>query len=114
MVTVTSFDRSGLRDWLIQRLTAVVMAVYVIFLGLFMLLHPHMDYQTWHNLFAHIGMRVFTLLFILGLVLHTWIGLWIVFTDYVKHYPVRLLLQFLVMLSLLGLLFWCVEILWGL
>lgn len=115
MVTsITSFSHSGLRDWLVQRVSAVVMAVYIIFLAGFILMHSNLDYQTWQGLFAHTWMRVITLLFLLSLVFHAWIGLWIVSTDYIKGSKTRLLVQVLIILALIGFFIWGVEILWGL
>jgi succinate dehydrogenase / fumarate reductase, membrane anchor subunit len=112
--SATSLSSSGLRDWIIQRVTAVILAIFVIYLTFFMLTHPHLNYLTWHSLFAQTWMRVFTLLAIVSLVLHAWIGLWIVSTDYIKLYTLRFLIQILIIVGLFGLLFWCVEILWGL
>ena len=111
---VTSFSRSGIRDWLFQRLSAVVLGVYGVVLLLFFLTHPQLQYDQWHGLFASTFMRIFSFLALLSIVVHSWIGIWIVFTDYIKMWCVRLILQILVILLLLSLLAWGIEILWGL
>lgn len=115
MVTAaTSLTQSGLRDWLIQRLTAFILGVYTIFLLVFLIAHNPLQFADWHDLFANNFMRAFTFLALLSLVYHTWIGIWTVFTDYVKVKWLRLLLQVLVVISLLGYLVWGIEIVWGL
>lgn len=114
MVTsVTNLSRNGLSDWLLQRISAVVMLVYTIFLVFYVLCHPHMSYADWHGLFSCLFMRIATLLVVLLVVAHAWIGLWIVFTDYIKCSCLRLLVQVVVGLLLLGYLVWGAMILWS-
>ena len=91
----------GLRDWLAQRVTAVVMASYtVLFIGL-LLAAPKIDYATWRQLFAPQWMKLATLLFLLSLYLHAWIGMRNIFMDYVKHGGLRLALYALVISALI-------------
>ena len=111
--SVTSLTRSGLRDWLIQRVTAVVLALYTLFLLGFILLHHPLTYANWQGLFANGFMRIFTFLTLLSVVYHTWVGLWTVFTDYIKCSWLRLILQVIVVIALLGYLVWGVAIVWG-
>ena len=111
----TNYTRGhGLRDWVLQRVTAVVMAVYVVFLFAFLLAHPHLQFVDWKTLFSYRLMRIATLLVMLNVVVHTWIGLWAVFADYVKRSWVRLLLQNAALLLLLGYLVWLIDILFAL
>lgn len=122
MVTaVTSFGRSGLYDWLIQRVTAVVMAVYTIFLAVYILSHPELNFAQWQQLFDHLWMRVFSLLTLFSIAVHAWIGLWSVLTDYVtirlmgpKATFLRILAQMLMGLVTVTYVIWGIEILWGL
>ena len=58
--------------------------------------------------------RIFTLLAVLSLAAHAWIGLWTVGTDYIKATAVRIAYQSLVILILLALLLWTVQIIWRL
>ena len=114
MVTsVTNFGRNGLSDWLIQRVSAVVMLIYTVFLVVYLLNHPHLDYATWQGLFAHPLMKIATLIVLLLLLAHMWIGLWIVFTDYIKCPCGRLFLQTVVILLILGYLLWGILMIWG-
>ena len=63
MVTnVTNFSRSGLYDWMAQRVSAVVLAAYFLFLIGFLVMNPGLGYAEWHGLFAHTAMRIFSLL----------------------------------------------------
>lgn len=103
----------GLRDWLAQRLTAVLMVVYTLFIAGYVLLHPGMGYDRWTGLFANQVMRSFTLLFLLALYYHAWIGVRDIVMDYVKPASIRLAIYVLVILALLLYTIWSVQILWG-
>ena len=110
--SATSLTTSGLRDWLVQRVSAVVLAAYFIFLLAYFILHPQLQYPAWQQLFACNWMRVFTFLALLSLIGHSWVGIWTVLTDYIKCAWGRLLLEVILILALLGYLFWGIEILW--
>jgi len=103
----------GLRDWLIQRITAVVMAVYCAVLAIYLLFAPHLDYDMWTALFSSEVVRTFTLLFMMSLYYHAWIGIRDIVMDYVKPAGVRLVIHVLVILALLLYVIWSVQILWG-
>lgn len=111
--SVTNFSRNGLSDWLLQRVSAVLMLAYVIFLVVFLLCHPHMTYATWHGLFALPIMKIVTLVVIGSMLIHAWIGLWIVFTDYIDCHCLRLPLQVLVSLLLIGYFVWLAMSVWS-
>ena len=103
----------GLRDWLIQRVTAVVMAVYALCMTAYVMWVPKLDYDAWTALFSSNVVRSFTLLCLLALFYHAWIGVRDIVMDYVKPAGVRLLIHVLVILVLLLYAIWSVEILWG-
>jgi succinate dehydrogenase / fumarate reductase membrane anchor subunit len=103
----------GLRDWLIQRITAVVMAAYCVVLAGYLLLEPHPDYDIWTALYSSEVVRTFTLLFLMSLFYHAWIGIRDIVMDYVKPAGVRLVIHVLVILALLLYTIWSVQILWG-
>lgn len=103
----------GLRDWLVQRVSAVVMVVYVLMLAGYMLLQDHLDYDTWTLIFSSQWMRTFSLLFLLSLFYHAWIGIRDIVMDYIKPAAVRLLIHTLVVLALVVYTIWSVQILWG-
>ena len=103
----------GLRDWLIQRISAVVMAIYSMLLVAYLMLQPRLDYDTWIALFSSLPMRSFTLLFLLSLYYHAWIGIRDIVMDYIKSAAARLIIHVLVILALILYSIWSVQILWG-
>jgi succinate dehydrogenase / fumarate reductase membrane anchor subunit len=119
MVTsVTSFSRTGLSDWLIQRITSVILLAYFVFVAY--QLGASVDYTSWKDLFDQTWVKVFTLLAALSLAAHSWIGLWSVFTDYLTERllgPVgnvlRLVCQLGASLALVVYVIWVVVIVWS-
>jgi succinate dehydrogenase / fumarate reductase membrane anchor subunit len=103
----------GLRDWLAQRVTAIVMALYTLIFVCLLMAAPKIDYATWRQLFTPQWMKLATLLFLLSLYLHAWIGVRNIFMDYVKHSGVRLALYVLVISALIVYAGWSVQILWS-
>lgn len=112
---VTSLTRNGLRDWLIQRVSSVVLGAYFIFLSAYIFTHPQLDFIDWSGLFSHPWMRYFSMLALISLVFHAWIGVWTIATDYLKDVRVRLVFLALVVFALLVDLFWGLDIIfkWG-
>ncbi len=104
----------GLLDWLGQRVSAVVMVVFSLFVAVYLLRQPFVDYNVWTGLFSNNVMRSFSLLFLVSLFYHAWIGVRDIVMDYVKPTAVRLLIHVLVILALLMYVIWSVQILWGL
>ena len=102
----------GLRDWLAQRITAAVMAVYTVILVVVLIGATPITYPVWRDLFAQGWMRVATLLFAASLAWHAWVGVRDILMDYVKPVGVRLSLQVLVLLTIAGYLGWTIQILW--
>ncbi len=104
----------GLRDWLVQRVTALIMVAYTVILVSALLVAPTITNDYWHALFAGSLMSVLTFLFILSLAWHAWIGVRDIWMDYVKPVGVRLALHVLTLLCLVGCAGWAVQILWRL
>ena len=103
----------GLKDWLLQRLTAVLMAAYTLLLLGIALWHGGFDYALWHSLFANDAFLLSTFLFMVALLYHAWIGVRDIFMYYVKPVGVRLALQCLSVAVLIAYLGWTIQILWG-
>ncbi len=103
----------GLTSWLVQRLSAVVLACYALFLAGWLMAHPHPDHAAWSGLFAGGVMRSVTLLALLALFAHAWVGVRDIVMDYVKPVAARLPIYALVLLALLLYAIWSVQILWS-
>ncbi|PIP80305.1 MAG: succinate dehydrogenase, hydrophobic membrane anchor protein [Gammaproteobacteria bacterium CG22_combo_CG10-13_8_21_14_all_40_8] len=110
---VTGFGRSGLHDWFMQRLSAVVLAVFTLYIAYFLLSTPNLTRDAWTVLFHNNFFRVVATMAMFATVVHAWIGLWTVATDYIKPTSIRLVFQSFVILFILGNLIWGVQILWG-
>jgi len=104
----------GLRDWLAQRATAVLMALFTIALLVQVLLPGEMNYLRWAGIFAQQWMKVVTFALIVALTWHAWVGVRDIWMDYVKPNGVRLALHVLTLLALVGYTGWAVSILWRL
>lgn len=121
MVTsVTSLGRSGLHDWVVQRASAVILAVYTVGLLGWFLIQPQVDFAAWQALNQCTAMRVANTLALLALIAHAWIGVWTILTDYVTTRQLgslggglRLLLQAISFLWLFACLAWGAVIIWA-
>lgn len=121
MVTsITSLGRSGLSDWLLQRVSACVMTFYVFFILGYLTFNPNLQFAQWQALNSSLPMRMFSLMAILSLAAHSWIGMWCVFTDYVtvrligpKATLVRIFFQLGMIAVTLLYTIWAIDILWG-
>ena len=102
----------GLRDWLVQRITAVLMAFYSLFIATYCLTNT-ISYDAWTALFSGNFMRTISWLFLLSVFYHAWIGIRDIVMDYVKPASIRLFIYVLVILALLLYSIWSVQILWG-
>ena len=103
----------GLGDWLLQRLTAVVMALYTIGFAACLLMGPPSTYADWKALFAGNFVRLATMFFFAALLYHAWVGMRDIVMDYVKPTGIRLGLQTIIGGALLFQLIWAASILWG-
>ncbi|MEE4110189.1 MAG: succinate dehydrogenase, hydrophobic membrane anchor protein [Halieaceae bacterium] len=118
MVTaVTSLSRSGLSDWLVQRVTAVILLTFFIFIGVKLI--GGISYAEWTALFSQGWMKIYTLLAALSLAAHAWIGMWGVFTDYLterlmgpRGNVLRIGLQLITSLALVIYVIWAVQVIW--
>lgn len=102
----------GLREWLIQRLTAVLMVLYTLALVVIVFTLPN-SHDGWRELFAALPMKLFSTLTVLGLFWHVWIGMREILMDYLWKFSVRLSAMFFVVLFLVVNLVWALNILWS-
>ena len=121
MVTaVTNFGRSGLSDWLLQRVSALVLLAYLLFITVYLAVSGDLTHAQWQGLFSQTWMRIFSLAALLSLAMHAWIGLWSVSTDYLteramgpKGNVLRLLFQAFLAIVLFTYVVWGIQVLWG-
>ena len=104
----------GLRDWLAQRVTAVVMALFALLVLLQLLMPGELGYERWAGIFAPIWMKALTFVVILALAWHAWVGVRDVLMDYVKPVGVRLVAQIFAIVWLLACAGWAIQVLWRL
>ena len=103
----------GWRDWLIQRVTAVVMLLYTLFFLAVLIAIPQLDYERWRALWSLAVMRYATIFFVVAALMHAWVGVRNIMMDYVKDTGLRLMLYVLVILTLIGYAAWAWQVLWG-
>ena len=103
----------GLRDWLSQRITAMVMVLYTVLVVALMLQTAQIDFVSWRMLFAPQWMKLATLLFLTSLFPHAWIGVRNVVMDYIKNAGLRLTLYVVTVAWLVACAGWSIEILWS-
>jgi succinate dehydrogenase / fumarate reductase membrane anchor subunit len=104
----------GLRDWLSQRVTAVVMTIFTIAVVVQVLLPGPVDYYRWSAMFAQQWMKVLTFVAIVSLLWHAWVGVRDIWMDYAKPVWVRLVLDAMTIAWLLGCAGWAAQVLWRL
>jgi succinate dehydrogenase / fumarate reductase membrane anchor subunit len=103
----------GFVDWAVQRITAIVIGIYTIFLLGYFFAHQPLTAPDWQALFQHVAMKLATFVVLVCILWHAWIGIWTVLTDYVKSTKIRVLLEIIVILLLLAYVAWMFEIFWG-
>ena len=105
----------GFRDWLSQRVTAALMALFT-FALLLQLLWPGrpLGYDRWAAMFSAQWMKVLTFSIIVALGWHAWVGMRDIWMDYVKPVGLRLVLQVATIVWLVGCMGWMVQVLWRL
>ena len=116
----SSFSQSGVTNWLVQRVSALVMTAYIVFITVYLLANPDISYAQWSELNSLLSMRLFSLLTMASIASHAWIGIWCVLTDYVterllgpKADIIRKILQVCMIAVILIYLVWAIDILWG-
>lgn len=102
----------GLKDWLAQRVTAVVMAAYTLILLIFFFIGSEFSYAGWAGMFASQWFKIATFLAFISMFYHAWVGMRDIWMDYIKSVPLRLTMQVGTILWLVGCAGWLAQILW--
>ena len=103
----------GMRLWLSQRLSAVMMAIYIVFLIALLIIQQPSNFESWHDFVSPIWFRLVTLMFFISLFIHAWLGVSDVFKDYIFNKKLRANLQIIVDILLVVYLIWVSFILWN-
>lgn len=104
----------GLKDWLAQRITAVIMAAYTVVFIAGVLGGAVASREAWRAFMGHGFIRFLTFLFIISLCYHAWVGVRDIWMDYVKPTGIRVLLHVLTLLALVGYAGWAIQTIWRL
>lgn len=104
----------GLKDWLAQRVTAVIMAAYTLMFVVALLVVREIDFFVWKSIFNQGWIRMATFLFTISVLIHAWVGMRDIWMDYIKPTGLRLLLQVVTILWLVGCGGWAMQIIWRL
>ena len=105
----------GLRDWLSQRVTAGLMALFtVIVLAQVVFTKGPLGYDRWAGIFSAQWMKVLTFVVIVSLLYHVWVGIRDIWMDHIKSVALRLSLQILSIVWLVGCAGWAIQVLWRL
>ena len=104
----------GMRDWLIQRITAVLMALFTIVLLVQLIFGGPLGYERWAGIFAAQWMKVLSFVVFISIGWHAWVGMRDIWMDYVKPVALRLALQVATIVWLVGCMGWAVQVLWRL
>ena len=104
----------GMRDWLSQRVTAVLMALFTVVLLAQVLFGGPLGYDRWAAIFSAQWMKVLTFVVFIALGWHAWVGMRDILMDYIKPAALRLVLQVATIVWLVGCMGWAVQVLWRL
>ncbi len=104
----------GFSDWLSQRVTAALMALFTLVVVVQVLMPGPMGYDKWVGIFASQWMKVLTFVVIVSLLIHAWVGMRDIWMDYIKPVGVRLFLQVATLVWLVGCAGWALQVLWRL
>lgn len=104
----------GMRDWLVQRITAALMALFTVALLAQLLFGGPLGYDRWAAIFSAQWMKVLTFVLIVSLAWHAWVGMRDIWMDYVKPVGVRLALHVFTLVWLLACAGWAIQVLWRL
>ena len=103
----------GLRDWLAQRITGLLMALFTVALLVqVLLIQGPIGYEQWSGIFSRQWMRFITVATLVALAYHAWVGMREIFMDYIKSAGLKSGLQIFTALWLLGSVAWFVSVLW--
>ena len=102
----------GLTEWLLQRVTAVIMVIFTLVLLVVYMVFGNDSYEGWSRLYANQLMKILTFLTLLSLFYHAWVGIRDIWMDYLSSAGLRLTMQTVTVLWLIGCAGYAAQILW--
>jgi len=109
----SALGRNGVHDYILVRASAIVLTLYIIYMVGFFAISGDITWQVWSGFFSSAFTKVFTLLALFSILIHAWIGMWQVLTDYVKPVALRLSLQLLIVVALAVYVIYGFVVVWG-
>ena len=109
----SALGRNGVHDYLLVRASAIILALYIVYLIGFFATSGDLTWEIWTGFFASAFTKVFTLLALFSVLIHAWIGMWQVLTDYIKPLAIRLVLQLAIVAALLVYVIYGFVVVWG-
>lgn len=104
----------GLRDWAMQRITAVIMLIYIVVFFFFLLgMLGADDYTKWKSFFETTWVKVFTQTTLIAVMLHAWVGMRDLWMDYIKPFGLRLFLHSATIVWLVACAVYSFYVLWA-
>ena len=104
----------GLRDWLAQRVTSLLMALFTVAVVVQVMMPGPLDYTRWSGIFASQWMKVLTFVTVVALLYHVWVGMRDIWMDYIQPVGLRLALDIFTIAWLVGCAGWAIQVLWRL
>jgi succinate dehydrogenase / fumarate reductase membrane anchor subunit len=112
MVNSNTTISNGIKSWFIQRLTSIILLSYIVFI-FYKCSKTDFNFEQWSIIFSDYYTKIFSLATVVSILIHAWIGLWTVTTDYLNSIYIRISAQFSIFLLLLFYLAWSIKILWS-
>ncbi|EMU9502120.1 succinate dehydrogenase membrane anchor subunit [Enterobacter asburiae] len=109
----SALGRNGVHDFILVRATAIVLTLYIIYMIGFFATSGTPTWEIWNGFFGSAFTKVFTLLALFSILIHAWIGMWQVLTDYVKPLAIRLPLQLAIVVALVVYVIYGFVVVWG-
>lgn len=110
---VTSSSHAGLSEWLLQRMSAIYLGFFIIYISTRLTFWPINDFEHWHSWLGSPFVRIAWLLAFASLLLHAWIGMRSVLLDYLKPFQLRFIVSMIFATGLIASGFWVIDILYG-
>lgn len=104
-----SRQATGLRAWALQRITAIYLGLYLIYLLIHAFGGGPGGFEAWRAWVTQPVVTIGLLLFVVALLLHCWVGIRDVLIDYVHPLGIRLLLLSLFAIGFIASGLWVVQ-----